>query len=118
MDAISNKTSSSPSAAPLVSIVCPAYNQEAYVAQTLEGFLMQQTTFAFEILVNDDASTDGTARIIADYVKRFPTLIRPFYHETNQYSQNNPPVPGLFGEARGRHPAVALQPLLALQHCH
>lgn len=103
MDATSKKTSPSPSAAPLVSIVCPAYNQEAYVAQTLEGFLMQQTTFDFEILVNDDASTDGTARIIADYVKRYPTLIRAFYHETNQYSQGNPSVPRLFGEARGRY---------------
>jgi glycosyltransferase involved in cell wall biosynthesis len=103
MDATSKKTSTSPSAAPLVSIVCPAYNQEAYIAQTLEGFLMQQTTFDFEILVNDDASTDGTARIIADYAKRYPTLIRPFYHQTNQYSQGNPAVPRLFGEGRGRY---------------
>lgn len=103
MDASSKKTGASSSVPPLVSIVCPAYNQEAYVAQTLEGFLMQQTTFDFEILVNDDASTDGTAAVIADYVKRYPTLIRPFYQETNQYSQGNPPVPGLFGEARGRY---------------
>ena len=103
MDAISKKTSTSPSAAPLVSIVCPAYNQQAYVAQTLEGFLMQETTFEFEILVNDDASTDGTARVIADYVKRYPTLIRPFYQDVNQYSQGLPPVPGLFGQARGRY---------------
>ncbi|WP_341959010.1 glycosyltransferase family A protein [Pseudomonas sp. RC10] len=103
MDAISKKTSVSPSAAPLVSIVCPAYNQQAYVAQTLEGFLMQETSFEFEILVNDDASTDGTARIIAEYVERYPTLIRPFYHETNQYSQGNSSVPRLFGQARGRY---------------
>ncbi|TDV63490.1 glycosyltransferase family A protein [Pseudomonas sp. LP_7_YM] len=103
MDVISEGTSTSPSPPPLVSIVCPAYNQEAYIAQTLEGFLMQQTTFAFEILVNDDASTDDTARIIADYVKRYPTLIRPFYQQTNQYSQGHPPVPRLFGKARGRY---------------
>lgn len=103
MDAISKKTSTSPSAAPLVSIVCPAYNQEAYIAQTLEGFLMQETSYDVEILVNDDASTDGTARIIAEYVERYPTLIRPFYHETNQYSQGKPSVPRLFGEARGRY---------------
>lgn len=103
MDSTSTKTGRSPSAAPLVSIVCPAYNQENYIAQALEGFLMQQTTFDFEILVNDDASTDSTTRIIADYVKRYPTLIRPFYHQTNQFSQGKSSVPGLFGEARGRY---------------
>ena len=102
MDAISKKTNNS-SAAPLVSIVCPTYNQEAYLAQTLDGFLMQETSYDVEILVNDDASTDGTARIIAQYVERYPTLIRPFFHETNQYSQGNPCVPRLFGEARGRY---------------
>ncbi|MFY1667353.1 glycosyltransferase family 2 protein [Pseudomonas sp. Pseu.R1] len=103
MDAISKKMPLSASAAPLVSIVCPAYNQEAYIAQTLDGFLMQETSYDVEILVNDDASTDGTARIIAEYVERYPTLIRPFYHETNQYSQGKPSVPRLFGEARGRY---------------
>lgn len=88
---------------PLLSIVCPAYNQEAYIAQTLDAFLAQQTRFAFEILINDDASTDGTARIIADYTQRYPELIRPFYSEVNQYSQGKPSVPGLFGKARGRY---------------
>jgi glycosyltransferase involved in cell wall biosynthesis len=103
MDAISQKTRSEQPAAPLLSIVCPAYNQEAYIAQTLDAFLAQQTTFDVEILINDDASTDGTARIIADYARRFPDLIRPFYSEVNQYSQGKPSVPGLFGEARGRY---------------
>jgi glycosyltransferase involved in cell wall biosynthesis len=103
MDAIRNKPRNEPSATPLLSIVCPAYNQQAYIAQTLEAFLDQQTTFDVEILINDDASTDGTARIIADYAERFPGLIRPFYHQVNQYSQGKPSVPGLFGVARGRY---------------
>ncbi|MFJ3470072.1 glycosyltransferase family 2 protein [Pseudomonas sp. NPDC090203] len=103
MDASSNKANVSPANTPLVSIVCPAYNQEAYIAQALDGFLMQQTTFDFEILVNDDASTDATARIIADYAARYPTLIRTFFHETNQFSQGKSSVPGLFGQARGRY---------------
>ncbi len=99
MDTINSKTGN----APLVSIVCPTYNQQHYLAQTLDGFLMQETSFDFEILINDDASTDDTRKIICDYVECHPTIIRPFFHETNQYSQGRPSVPGLFGQARGRY---------------
>ncbi|MFH7617942.1 glycosyltransferase, partial [Pseudomonas syringae group genomosp. 7] len=52
---------------PLLSFICPAYNQEAFVAQGLDGFLSQQSDFNLEILINDDASKDGTACIIAHY---------------------------------------------------
>lgn len=89
--------------APLVSIICPAYNQEAFVAQTLDGFLSQQTTFNFEILIHDDASTDATARIIAQYAERYPTIIRAFYQEVNQFRQGRICTPGLFLKARGRY---------------
>ncbi|MCV4283424.1 glycosyltransferase family 2 protein [Pseudomonas capsici] len=90
-------------AEPLLSIVCPAYNQEAFITQTLDGFLSQQTSFSYEILIHDDASTDSTAQIIAQYAKRHPTIIRPFYQEENQYRQGKPCVPALFGKARGRY---------------
>ena len=45
---------------PLVSIVCTAFNQVKFIKETLDGFLIQKTTFPFEIIVHDDASTDGT----------------------------------------------------------
>lgn len=92
-----------PDTPPLLSIVCPAYNQEGFIAQALDSFLAQQTTFNFEILINDDASTDGTARIIADYAKRYPHIIRPFYAQVNQYQHGRPCVPALFTKARGRY---------------
>lgn len=88
---------------PLLSIVCPTYNHETFLAQTLDGFLSQETTFPFEILVNDDASTDGTARVLASYVERYPQIIRPIYHQVNQFQQGKPCTPGLFKEARGRY---------------
>jgi glycosyltransferase involved in cell wall biosynthesis len=104
MDAISQKNvTEHPSQPPLLSIVCPAYNQEAFIAQTLDGFLAQETNFPFEILINDDASTDNTPHIIAQYVERYPGIIRPFYHDVNQYQLGKPCVPGLFKEARGRY---------------
>ncbi|KAA8709766.1 glycosyltransferase family 2 protein [Pseudomonas cannabina] len=103
MDAIVKKISSIGQQKPLLSIVCPAYNQVAFIAQTLDAFLAQQTRFNYEILIHDDTSTDGTASLIAQYAKRHPTIIRAFYQQVNQYSQGIACVPGLFAEARGRY---------------
>ena len=47
---------------PLVSIVVPAYNAERFLGETL-ATLRAQTYDAIEIIVCDDASTDGTAAI-------------------------------------------------------
>lgn len=79
---------SKPGEAPLVSIICIAYNQKKYIAQTIEGFLMQQTNFNFEIIVHDDASTDGTAEIIREYAQKHPGLFKLILQEENQYSRH------------------------------
>lgn len=72
----------------MVSIVCNTYNHEKYIADALEGFVMQKTNFAFEILVHDDASTDRTADIIREYEAKYPDLIKPIYQTENQYSKH------------------------------
>lgn len=72
---------------PLVSICCITYNHELYIREAIEGFLMQKTTFAIEILLHDDASTDGTAEVIREYEKKYPNLIFPVYQTENQYSK-------------------------------
>lgn len=71
----------------MVSIVCNTYNHEKYIEDALEGFVNQKTNFPFEVLVMDDASTDGTADIIREYEKKYPDLIKPIYQTVNQYSQ-------------------------------
>lgn len=73
----------------LVSIECLTYNHEPYIAQTLDGFLMQKTNFPFEVIVHDDASTDKTADIICEYEKKFPKIIKPIYETENQYSKHD-----------------------------
>ncbi len=88
---------------PLLSIVCPTYNHEHFVAQTLESFLAQETDFPFEVVINDDCSTDGTAAIVADYARRYPTIIRAQLQSENQYQQGNHPCPGLFRLSRGKY---------------
>lgn len=70
--------------APLVSICCLTYNHAAFVAESLDGFLRQETNFGVEILIHDDASTDGTDAIIREYAEKYPDRIFPLYEEVNQ----------------------------------
>ena len=70
---------------PLVSIRCTVYNHEPFLRQCLDGFVMQQTSFPFEAIVHDDASTDGSAAIIREYAEKYPDIIKPIYETENQY---------------------------------
>lgn len=74
---------------PTVSIVCLTYNQADFIRKTLDSFLMQKTNFSFEVLIHDDASTDGTISIIEEYVEKYPDIVKPVYEKTNRYSQND-----------------------------
>lgn len=71
----------------MVSICCITYNHEKYIADAIEGFLMQKVNFPIEILIHDDASTDKTAEIIRKYENKYPDLIKPIYQSENKYSQ-------------------------------
>lgn len=70
---------------PLVSISCTTYNHKDYISDALDSFLMQKTNFPFEILIHDDASTDGTQDIIRKYFKKFPNIIKPILQKENQF---------------------------------
>ena len=88
----------------LVSVLCTAYNHEQYIRQTLQSFVDQQTDFAFEVLVNDDKSTDGTAAIIREFEEKYPDIIRAFYQEENLYSQHiNVYVTDFYPKVRGKY---------------
>ena len=43
-----------------VSILCLSYNHVNFIKKALDSFVEQKTTFEFEIIIHDDASTDGT----------------------------------------------------------
>ncbi len=74
----------------MVSIVCLAFNHEKYIRQCLDGFVMQQTDFPFEIIIHDDASSDRTADIIREYEAKYPHLFTAIYQTENQYSKGIP----------------------------
>ncbi|WP_322906538.1 glycosyltransferase [Paenibacillus sp. SGZ-1009] len=66
-----------------VSIVMPAYNSEAYIAQAIES-IIQQTFQQFELIVIDDCSQDGTVAIAQSFVQRYPDQIRLVRHDQNK----------------------------------
>ncbi len=49
--------------APLVSVIMPAYNSEAHIAEAIAS-VQYQTLTDWELCVTDDCSTDGTAEIV------------------------------------------------------
>lgn len=70
-----------------VSIICVVYNQAEYIKDVLDGLLRQKTDFAYEILVHDDASTDGTVEILQEYRRRYPKIIHLIPETENQYAK-------------------------------
>lgn len=92
---------------PLVSICSLVYNHEPYLRQCLDGFVMQQTSFPFEVVIHDDASTDGSAAIIREYATRYPNIFVPIYQTENQYSQGKKVSSTfVFPRARGKYIAL------------
>src|SRR5260370_33533671 len=70
---------------PLVSIIVPVFNGERYLRESLESMLAQ-TYPRTEIFVMDDASTDGTAGVVAAFGER----VKHHRQETNR---------GIYGNA-------------------
>ncbi len=54
---------------PLISVIIPVYNQQKYLALTIESVLAQTFT-DFELILINDGSTDESAKIIAQYAAR------------------------------------------------
>ena len=73
----------------LLSVCIRTHNQERFIREALDSVLCQKTTFAFEVIVSDDASSDGTVAILQEYASRYPGVVRLLMSETNLGGPNN-----------------------------
>ena len=67
----------------ILSVCIRTHNQKQFIREALDSVLAQHTTFPFEIIVSDDASSDGTVEILQDYQSAYPDKIRLLLNETN-----------------------------------
>ena len=68
---------------PKVSVCIITYNHERFIAQAVEGAMMQETTFDFEVVVGEDCSTDGTRSVLLDLQRKYPDRLRLLLRDPN-----------------------------------
>jgi glycosyltransferase involved in cell wall biosynthesis len=89
---------------PVVSVCVQTYQHANYIRDCLDGILMQATDFPFELLLHDDASTDGTVEICREYAEKYPEIIKPIFQKENKYSEGICPFTEYqIPRARGRY---------------
>lgn len=90
---------------PLVSILCITYNHVKFIRSCLESLVNQKCDFPFEIIIYDDASTDGAQDIIKEFYKKYPNLITPILRTENQWSKNPGVIDILYNnpQAKGKY---------------
>lgn len=69
---------------PVVTVLVATYNQQDTIARCLDSVVHQRADFGIRIVVVDDASTDGTAAIVAEYAKRDARIV-PVLRTENRY---------------------------------
>lgn len=85
---------------PLVSVLILAYNHEKYLADAIEGVLLQKTDFPLEILIGEDQSTDGTNAVALRFLENYPDRIRILTAKRNVGAMKN--FDRLLGHSRGQ----------------
>jgi len=68
----------------MISVVVCTYNQEDTIARTLDSILRQKCHLPIEIIIGEDASTDGTLGVCQKYTEHYPETIRLFANNPNK----------------------------------
>lgn len=68
---------------PTVSVFVMVYNHEKYLAECLDGILMQKCNYNYNIVVGEDASTDKSREILQKYKSKYPGKFKLLLHKKN-----------------------------------
>jgi len=93
---------------PVASILCITYNHAQFIRRCLESLVSQQCSFPFEIIIHDDASTDGTQEVIKEFHQKHPDLIKPILQKENKWSKNPGVIDVLYNNPQAKGKYIAL----------
>ncbi len=88
---------------PTVSVCVITYNHEKYLRQCLQSIVDQETDFDFELIVADDCSTDNTRELIEEFSRKYPTMVRGIFQNSNTGGTKN--YLDVHAAARGKYVA-------------
>lgn len=88
----------------VLSVLCITYNHAAFLAQAIDSFLNQVTTFHFEIVIGEDFSSDSSRSIAEEYAARSPGRVRLLTSESNLGMHRN--FRRTYEACRGRYIAI------------
>jgi len=75
-----------------ISILCPTFNHARFIDMALASFFSQYCTHPFEVIVRDDASVDSTLKIIENWEKKYPKIIKIIKVQENTYKEGMSPM--------------------------
>lgn len=86
-----------------VSVIMLTYNHKDYIRQAIESVLEQDVDFDYELIIGDDASDDGTTKIVQEYVSSHPQIVKAHIRKMNIGATLN--LAGLLNVAKGEYVA-------------
>ena len=67
-----------------VCVLVTTYNHEKFIAEAINGILIQEVKFDYEVVIIEDCSTDNTRDIVIDLQRQHPDKVRLVLEDRNQ----------------------------------
>lgn len=88
----------------MLSVIIISYNQEKYIKEAIDSVINQKTEYSYEILLADDCSPDNTKKILEEYGKKYPELIKILPRPKNLGANNN--IMDAYLNSKGKYIAI------------